>query len=393
MATYKYIKNKYEFILLIVSLMMIEFVRGAFVLSYLPNLSIHPIGISLSVIGIAVSMHFIGDAISNTIGGYVMKYIGSNLVIHLSFFTSTIGLLIVSIWPNSGTILISSLLLGIGICPLWIVLLSKASGEKRGQNMSLVYLGWLIGIGAGVVAMNYLVTLNTEVILSILPILMIISWIIYGVINNGDISVHASSLKQQWTNTVQMVKQSKVVIPGILLQGIAMGMVIPILPSFAVNELHVTSNQYTLLMLLGGGSVALFLIPFGKLVDRIKNKSMVFIIGFCLFAIALFLLTVSPNLISTVVIVACLGLFYALILPAWNAFVARHIPASAKEVSWGIFSAIQGLGVMIGPLIGSALTLQNNSGTTIIACAAIFGLTAVIYFFHFLDRHFKGKLI
>ena len=172
-----------------------------------------------------------------------------------------------------------------------------------------------------------------------------------------------------------------------------MGMIIPILPAFAINVLHVTTNQYSLLMLLGGGSALLFLVPIGKLVDRISNKVILFIIGFCLFALSLLILIISPNIVATFAIVISLGLFYALFLPAWNSFIAGFIPENLKEVGWGIFSALQGFGVMIGPTIGSILANQNQTITTIKVSAAIFGMTAVIYLLYSLFFRKKNLLL
>ncbi|RDW15605.1 MFS transporter [Oceanobacillus chungangensis] len=393
MAILKGISTKQEFFLLVIALFLIEFVRGAFVFSFLPGLSIHPLGISLTIIGMAVSIHFIGDSVTNLIVGYVMKPLGSNLVIHLSFFISLLSLMIAATWTNSFTMIFSALLLGIGVCPLWIVLLAKAGKKKRGQNISIVYFGWLAGIGAGLVTMNHFLQFNIHHILWFLPILVLIGWIIYTIANKGDISYRHSDLKEQRAITFQLLKTSKVVVPGLLFQGIAIGMIIPILPAFAINVLGVTTNQYSMLMLLGGGSALLFLVPIGKLVDHISNKVILFIIGLCLFALSLLFLISSPNLAVTISIVVFLGLCYALYLPAWNSFIASYIPENLKEAGWGIFSALQGFGVMIGPTVGSVLANQNNIITTIQFSAAMFGLTAVIYLIYSLWYRSKKLLL
>ena len=377
------IKTNHEFLLLIVPLFLAEFVRGAFVISYLPGLSIHPIGISFTIIGLAISIHFIGDAMSNLISGYLMKHLGSNVMIHLSFFLSTIGLIAVSFWTSNLTVILSSLFLGIAICPIWLVMLTKASGERRGQKISLVYLGWLLGIGSGMISMNYLWSFNHVAILLFLTILMVIAWIFYSIVNNGSIPYHQVGLKKQWHSTVELLKKSKVVMPGILMQGMAIGMLIPILPSFALNELGVTHNQYSLLMLLGGGSAVIFLVPLGKLVDVVANKLILFITGLCLFCLSLFTLSARPSIGATIAVVILLGIFYALFLPSWNSFVATYIPESLKEASWGIFSAIQGLGVMIGPTVGSVIANQNQTVLTMQVSASIFALNAVFYFIYF----------
>ncbi len=92
-------------------------------------------------------------------------------------------------------------------------------------------------------------------------------------------------------------------------------------------------------------------------------------------------------MIITVVIV--LGVFYALFLPAWNSFIAGYIPESLKAVGWGIFSSLQGLGVMIGPAIGSVLAESYQTMTTIQGSAVIFGIAAVFYFVYAIRKQKK----
>ncbi|SOC41838.1 MFS transporter [Ureibacillus acetophenoni] len=374
--------TKYEFYLLIIPLVIVEFVRGAFIISYLPSLYINPIGISLAIVGVAVSIHFIGDTFANFIMGYIIENLGSNKVLHLSFVVMTLSLSVFIIWPNSFTLIISTLFTGITVCPIWIYLLTKAAGDKRGQRISIVYLGWLLGLGAGYVAMNYLIQFNIENLLWFLPSLTIIAWIVYTIVNTGNICVEKVDIKKQWGITKELVISSKVVVPGILFQGIGMGMLIPILPVFAMQDLHLSTNQYTLIILIGGASLVLALIPLGKLVDNVKNKIILCIIGFIIFASALFALGSKPNLVVTIMVVIVLGVFYALFLPAWNSFIAGYIPESLKAVGWGIFSSLQGLGVMIGPAIGGVLAESYQTMTTIQGSAVIFGIAAIFYFFY-----------
>ncbi|KGR91748.1 hypothetical protein CD30_03995 [Ureibacillus massiliensis 4400831 = CIP 108448 = CCUG 49529] len=380
---------KYEFYLLIIPLVLVEFVRGAYVISYLPSLTINPIGISLAIVGVAISIHFIGDTFANFVMGYIIENLGSNRVLHLSFFVLTASLSMFTLWPNSFTLIISALFSGIASCPIWIYLLTKAAGEKRGQRISVVYLGWLLGLGSGYVTLNYLMQFNIDNLLWLLPGLTIVAWLMYTIVNTGNICVEKIDVKKQWNITKELVSKSKVVVPGILFQGIGMGMLIPILPVFAKNDLHLTTNQYTLLILIGGASLVVALFPLGKLVDNIQNKIILCIIGFVIFATALFALGTKPGLAVIITVVVVLGVFYALFLPAWNSFVAAYIPESLKAVGWGIFSSIQGLGVMIGPAIGSVLADSYQTLTTIQGSATIFGIAALFYFFYLLKNQKK----
>ncbi len=380
---------KYEFYLLIIPLILVEFVRGAYIISYLPSLSINPIGISLAIVGLAISIHFIGDTFANFVMGYVIENMGSNKVLHLSFFILTTSLIMFTLWPNSFTLIVSTLFSGVAVCPIWIYLLTKAAGHKRGQRISLVYLGWLLGLGSGYVVMNYLIQFDIKGILWLLPSLTLLAWVLYALVNTGNICVEKVDIRKQWDITKELVKNSKVVVPGILFQGIGMGMLIPILPVFAMKDLHLSTNQYTLLILIGGVSLVVALIPLGKLVDNVNNKIILCIIGFLIFATALFALGTKPSLAIIITVVIVLGVFYALFLPAWNSFIAGYIPESLKAVGWGIFSSLQGLGVMIGPAIGSVIADSYQTLATIQGSAVIFGITAVFYFFYAISKQRK----
>nr|WP_146139658.1 MFS transporter [Lysinibacillus timonensis] len=383
--------TKYEFYLLIIPLLIVEFVRGAYVISYLPSLSINPIGISIAIVGVAMSIHFIGDTIANFVMGYIIENLGSNIVLHLSFSLLTVSLTLYNLWPNSFTLIISTLFSGIAVCPIWIYLLTKAAGDKRGQRISIVYLGWLIGLGSGYVSMNYLLQFNIDYILWLLPGLTVVAWVIFSIVNTGNILVEKVNFKKQWDTTKELVKKSKVVVPGILIQGIGMGMLIPILPVFAMKDLDLSVNQFTLLIVLGGASLVVALIPLGKLVDVVQNKIILCIIGFLIFATALFALGTKPSIAVIITVVIILGIFYALFLPAWNSFVAGYIPESLKSVGWGIFSSLQGLGVMIGPALGSLIASSYQTMTTIIGSAVIFGVAALFYFFYLLKNQKEVK--
>ncbi|MCD7036016.1 MFS transporter [Metabacillus sp. GX 13764] len=383
---------KREFLLLIIPLLIVEFVRGAFIISYVPDLSVRNYGISIAVVGLAVSIHFISDAITNLVIGYVIKRIGTKRVIQYSFLISTIGLVLVCIWMNNFTVLLGSLLLGIGICPLWLVMLTKASGDKRGQNMSLVYLGWLGGLGAGTILMNYLLEFNKFPILWLLPSLMVVGWIIFNIVIRDEIDPHQTSLKLQWHATIELLKKSRPVIPGTLLQGISMGMLIPILPSFIIKQMGLSHTEYSLLLLLGGGIAVGFLVPMGKVADN-ANKIAMVVLGFGVSGTALYLLATSKSFGATLLYIILLGLFFAVVLPAWNAFIAGFIPESLKEASWGIFSALQGVGVMIGPTLGSLLALQNKAAGTIQISALIFVGIAIFYLGYYVFGKVKHRSV
>lgn len=78
----------------------------------------------------------------------------------------------------------------------------------------------------------------------------------------------------------------------------------------------------------------LALIPAGKLVDRIGTT--VFLnIGFLLAAFSLALFSQVRWLPLAFIAVALVGISYALILPAWNAFLAKQVPKGNEGLCGG----------------------------------------------------------
>ncbi|MEQ6388167.1 MFS transporter [Bacillaceae bacterium S4-13-58] len=372
-------------VFLIISLAFIEFIRGALIISYLPTLAATDARIPVTIVGLAITFHFISDATTNLFIGYIMKRVGTSLVVHMSFLISIIAIIMVVFMKGYWFIILGSLLLGIGICPIWLVVLAKVKENDRGKKMGIVYFGWLLGLGSGVIFMNYILQYNYGLTYWLMPFIILIAWLFYIFSNHGNNVRHRNTIKRQYFVTLKLLKNSKIVFPGIIMQSVAMGMLIPILPSFMLKELDLTQSQYSLLMLIGGGIAILAIVPMGKVIDK-TNKKLSFIIGLSILGVLLHLLTLKPDFFYVIVAVALIGLFYALLLPSWNSFLAEHIPTTIKEGGWGVFSSVQGIGVMVGPALGSLFAFQDKSSTTLTASAILLILSAALYCIYFLHR-------
>ncbi len=95
-------------------------------------------------------------------------------------------------------LLIAACLLGISVCPIWIIALSNVKDENRGREMGLIFFAWLAGLGAGMVVMNFLIGIFER-----LP------------------------LRETWDILRHHMKN----MPGIMLQGLGVGMLLPVLPT------------------------------------------------------------------------------------------------------------------------------------------------------------------
>lgn len=377
--TQKRLKIDRKFFFLLISLMLVEYVRAAFIISYLPVQAAVGTQFNLALVGLAISLHYISDAFSNFQAGFLMNRFGIKKIISVSFILIFLSLIVVPLFQFNGfVIILASILLGFGACPIWIVLLAKASSGSRGTNMGLIYFYWLLGMASGVIVMNYLMNINLSVSYWILPVFVVLAFFSFRL--SGDHQALENTkqpFKEMFKKTLSILKKSRIILPGTLMQSISLGMLIPILPTFVLQHLKLTYNQYTLLLIIAGLTAGLLMMPIGRLIDYFSPR-LLFIAGFMWFGFTLISTAFNTSIVVIYILVVSMAIAYTFFLPAWNSFVATKITKEDQNVSWGIISSFQGVGTMLGPIIGSLLA-SFNSSVTVIFSASLFILMGILY--------------
>jgi EmrB/QacA subfamily drug resistance transporter len=115
----------------------------------------------------------------------------------------------------------------------------------------------------------------------------------------------------------------------------------------SVGQLEWTVNAYNL-------SFAVLLITAAALGDRYGRRKL-YAAGLGLFTLASAAAALSPNVGMLIAARALQGAGAALILPLGLALLSAAFPASKRGAAIGIFSAITGIAVAIGPLVGGAV--------------------------------------
>ncbi|WP_338130544.1 MFS transporter [Cohnella ginsengisoli] len=264
--------------------------------------------------------------------GWVTSSTGftSKKIINIGLLASLAGMALIG-WADVPWIFISAAgLYGLGISPIWIYCLTKVKEESRGAQMGFLYMIWLVGLGSGPVVLN-LVLVHSEIASYWIMVLVSAgAWLLSLMIpKEAHADVAAVPFRKQLAVLGTHLKDMRLLLPGMILQTLAAGMLQPILPSFVKDHLGMASWQYTLLLLAGGGFTALGLIPMGRLSDRLGKKWFL-VVGFILFGVALYGLTLGPVTVLAFVWAVTLGLSYAAVLPAWNALLAAYVPPDQK---------------------------------------------------------------
>jgi DHA1 family multidrug resistance protein-like MFS transporter len=396
-----------------VIIFLVEFVKGSLLVALLPVYMENILGLSVTVVGFAFALQYLGDNLFRSPSGWVMERIGFRWTMTgaLLLILVAIGMIIYA--KTAVALSIACLILGIGTSPLWPCVMTGitelAGATKSGSSgaaMGAVEMASLAGTGIGPITVNFLMDHGGQSYRVAFLVLLGCAVAVVGVAlflpkrisssgthavvrdmhDLGESVEHKKmspleSLKRTLHQVRTTLKVSRWLYPALFLQAFAIGLMTPVVTLFARTELHVSPNQFSLLLIAGGGITVLTLIPAGKLVDRI-GTSVFLNIGFLLAAFSLALFSQVRWLPLAFCAVALLGISYALILPAWNAFLAKQVPKGERGTVWGLFLTLQGSGMVAGPVLSGKLWDSVGHGVPFLASAIVmvllFGLHLLI---------------
>lgn len=379
-----------DMLLYTIILFLVEFVRGAALFSFLPIYGEHSLGLSLDVIGAAITAHYLTDTGLKLAIGYLLDRLSVRTIISVGCLLSLIGITAMQYADAAWIFITAAAIYGIGISPIWIVCLTKIREDQRATQMGVLYTIWLVGLGTGPVVTNLLLDYDASLTYWVLVAVSLTSWLLSLLITGGrSIHLDVVPFRKQLSILGSRLKEMKLLLPGMVLQTLSAGMLLPILPSFAVNDLGMSATHYSMLLLIGGGCTIIGLIPMGKLSDA-YGKKWFLVIGFLCFGAILFALTFTPPISLAFFWASVLGISYAAVLPAWNALLAAYVPPGQQGLGWGVLSTVEGIGGMIGPIIGGVLATSFSQSSVIALAGLLFILISLFYIF-FPFRIFRGE--
>lgn len=369
-----------DIVLLAVILFFVEFVRGAALVSFIPIYGQNMLYISLAIIGAATTAHYLTDTLLKTAIGYLLDRFSARLIINIGLLISLVGISLFHYGNIPWVFIFAAALYGVGISPVWIVCLTKVKEDQRAAQMGFLYMIWLVGMGAGPVVLNLILDYKPAFSYWLLVALSIAAWLLSFFVSGSKQAERISvPLREQWEALREKLKAIKPLLPGMILQTLGASMLVPILPTFVAESLSFTEHrEYSLLLLLGGGCTVLGLVPMGKWSDKSSRKPFL-VIGFGIFALTLASLSLHPSKLMAYGLAVVLGLSYSAVLPAWNALLALYVPPSQKGLGWSLLSTVEGIGVLIGPVLGGFIASATSASMVVWISAALFGIVSIVY--------------
>ena len=373
-----------------VILYLVEFGRGAALISFIPIYGKNELGLSLDILGLAITAHYITDTVVKLAIGYLMHRLSVRSLVGGALLLSLAGMLLMGYTHVPWIFIAASALFGIGISPIWIVCLTQVREDRRATQMGFLYTIWLVGLGSGPAITNFTLEIDSKLTFWIMAIVSTVAWALSLFIPRAArAEMDYVPFRRQLALLGDRLREMNLLLPGMVLQTLAAGMLVPILPSFAEEYLGLSHPQYSLLLLVGGGCTAAGLIPMGRLSDNLGKKWFL-VTGFCLFGLALCALTGITTIGFSFAWALVLGVAYAAVLPAWNALLAAYVPPGQQGLGWGVFSTVEGIGGLIGPTVGGVLAESFSESSVVRLAGFIFIAISVMYLL-FPFRTFRGE--
>lgn len=371
-------------------LFLAEFARGAFFFTFLPVWVTNHLKLPVTVVGFAVSAHFLTETLCKIIAGWEFDRLGRRVLIG-GLILSFVSFFLIKNWPVPLVIIGASGLFGIGFSPLWLGVISKVAPVQipnRAWRISLVFVAWLAGAGGGMIGCNFFMFAGYETVFLLIIVLwaflLPVAW--FSTIKISSPAEKTSLLKAyRIQEALKYMRSSrtliKLLLPGMFIQTLAVGFLLPILPVFAQQNLHLDHTRYGLLLSSGGAALLISLPPMGYLADRLALKFLL-AAGFSASSLLLVLITFSNGIGQALILAILLGLSYAMILPAWNNLLARAIPPESQATGWGVFATIEGAGIAFGPAFGALIAGRIGAPSAILLTSLVLLAAALFYVFY-----------
>jgi DHA1 family multidrug resistance protein-like MFS transporter len=359
---------------------VVEFVKGALMITFLPVYMNSVLGATALVIGWTLAVQYLSDNLLRTPIGWIIDHIGYRVSMLTGVLLSFGAVVIIATTSSYFWIIVACALLGIGTAPLWPCVITgttEIAGEQSsGTIMSVVYIAWLSGVGLGPFVITFFMDKGHyhsafTLLIGLMVAVIIVAFFLPGKKKNIQVKdlqhkhVPAERIRPLRDSRITRIKNylssvrksltiSPLMFPAMFAQTFALGLLAPVLTLYATKILALSGSQYRFFLVAGGFITVLFMVPVGKLVDRWGTKWFLNI-GFLLASLALLQFTYTRSLMFVYALVVLLGFSYALIIPSWNALIAAAIPPDRRGAVWGFFLTIEGMGTTIGPVVSGKI--------------------------------------
>jgi MFS family permease len=167
-----------------------------------------------------------------------------------------------------------------------------------------------------------------------------------------------------------------VYVPSFLLS-VGQGILIPVLPGFAKQEMAATIGLIGVVIAARHIGTMIFDVPAGVLVTRMGLRRTM-IAGVILFGVSAVWAGLSPNIISLIAARILTGVSFALWSISRHTYIAAAVPMDVRGRALSLFGGISRIATILGPLLGGLLGAYVGIRVPFFAQAGVAIVTLVV---------------
>ncbi len=369
----------------------------ATVVPLLPLYLTERLGASVRLVGVVVAAFALVETIFKTAWGSVADKIGRRPLIIAGLLVSSLAPLLMSVLRSPVLFVPLRLVDGVGSSALWpaasAILADTTPSDRRATAMGTLNMFFLAGLACGPALGLFVAGLSHSYVTGfyLASALMLLAAVLALVAlrdvagshltppATAVVGYHGMVPNPHLAEVVESTRLSPllVVMLGVaFVQMFGAGLLAPILAIYAKRIVGLSEHLIGVLFLLLVLSVAVASVPAGRLADRWgKRKAVMW--GMLLGSAGMWFLPVTPRLDVLGVAAVLLGVGYALSSPAWHALVSELAPPGRVGFAMGAAQTAEGLGLVLGPLLGGVLWDVGGHQAPFVASAALFSFATI----------------
>ena len=348
--------------LLAVTIALVEFVHGALLFVLLPTILTTRFGWPMGTTGAAVSTYFFAEVALKLAAGWAVDRFGtrSMLLWGLWLYLAAFAALVVA--QATWQVFVALAVMGAAAAPLWpaaLTRLTKGAGSGVGGALGRVFSTWILGGGAGIGLATLISRAAHPISLGVFIIPLLAAALLGFRVPERAPGAEGPTRPRVGQLVPAVARALAALATSIVPQIIAAGVLIPIIVPYLQDVRGLDERTLFLLLVLSVGTALLLMAPAGRIGDRVgRRRTYTFGLG----AVALLLIALPFCQEPWLLLLDFLGIgiAYAFVLPAWNSILLRLLPDDVRGAGLGIAMTVEGMGGVIGPLVGGYLWQWAN---------------------------------
>ena len=348
--------------LLALTIALVEFVHGALLFVLLPTMLTVRFGWAMGTTGAAISTYFFTEVALKLLAGWMVDRVGTRRILLWGFWIYVASFTWLVLATHTWEIFVALGVMGAGASPLWpaaLTRLTRGTTPRVGGTLGRVFSTWFLGGGLGI-GVATLVSRAQHPLSLRLFVLPLLAAALLALRLPPDPSEIRTAARPAPGRALREMLQALIMLAGSLVpQIIAAGILIPIVVPYLEFYRGYDERQLLLLLILGPGVGLALMTHAGHLGDRFGWRR-TYAVALGTVALLLLLIPYCSTLWMLAIDFALIGIAYAFVLPAWNSILVRLLPQDVRGAGLGFAMTIEGMGGVIGPLLGGLLWQWTN---------------------------------